>query len=208
MKRRAFITLGGGVGYLVHAGSRTLAKLAVGEAAEIFVETQMSESAIRLFGFATGEERAWFALPTVKTQNKAQELALKAFAIQMLGIWAYRSGGTLNPDTDFWVDTTQQPDLLVNFEMNNDNWANLPGAWGTQWGDWATVWTKSRSCCRCWIRRSSLACFLASRAPAWRCASIRAARRSWYSGVLDRRSTFSAFTSVPRPRSRLLATRF
>jgi holliday junction DNA helicase RuvA len=51
----------GGVGYLVHAGSRTLGKLAVGEAAEIFVETQMSESAIRLFGFASGEERAWFA---------------------------------------------------------------------------------------------------------------------------------------------------
>ncbi|MEZ6028577.1 MAG: Holliday junction branch migration protein RuvA [Hyphomonadaceae bacterium] len=50
-----------GVGYLVHAGSRTLAKLSVGEAAELFVETQMSESAIRLFAFATGEERAWFA---------------------------------------------------------------------------------------------------------------------------------------------------
>jgi Holliday junction DNA helicase RuvA len=51
----------GGVGYLVHAGARTLAKLSVGEAAEVFVETQMSESAIRLFGFVSGEERAWFA---------------------------------------------------------------------------------------------------------------------------------------------------
>lgn len=50
-----------GVGYLVHAGSRTLAKLTVGEAQELFVETQMSESAIRLFAFVTGEERAWFA---------------------------------------------------------------------------------------------------------------------------------------------------
>jgi len=50
-----------GVGYLVHAGSRTLGKLTVGEAAELFVETQMSESAIRLFAFVTGEERAWFA---------------------------------------------------------------------------------------------------------------------------------------------------
>ncbi len=50
-----------GVGYLVHAGSRTLAKLAVGEAAEMFVETQMSESAIRLFGFVAAEDRAWFA---------------------------------------------------------------------------------------------------------------------------------------------------
>ncbi|MFT3721968.1 MAG: Holliday junction branch migration protein RuvA [Hyphomonadaceae bacterium] len=50
-----------GVGYLVHAGSRTLQKLAINEAAELFVETQMSESAIRLFAFVSGEERAWFA---------------------------------------------------------------------------------------------------------------------------------------------------
>jgi Holliday junction DNA helicase RuvA len=51
----------GGVGYLVHAGSRTLARLVAGEAAELHVETQMSESAIRLYGFVSGEERAWFA---------------------------------------------------------------------------------------------------------------------------------------------------
>jgi Holliday junction resolvasome RuvABC DNA-binding subunit len=38
----------------VHAGARTLGRLGVGEAAEIFVETQMSESAIRLFGFVSG----------------------------------------------------------------------------------------------------------------------------------------------------------
>lgn len=50
-----------GVGYLVHAGSRTLGKLTIGEAAELFVETQMSESSIRLFAFVSGEERAWFA---------------------------------------------------------------------------------------------------------------------------------------------------
>jgi Holliday junction DNA helicase RuvA len=50
-----------GVGYLVHAGARTLARLTVGEAAELHVETQMSESAIRLFAFVSGEERAWFS---------------------------------------------------------------------------------------------------------------------------------------------------
>jgi Holliday junction DNA helicase RuvA len=50
-----------GVGYLVHAGSRTLGRMTVGEAMELHVETQMSESAIRLFGFASGEERSWFA---------------------------------------------------------------------------------------------------------------------------------------------------
>ncbi|OCC01836.1 hypothetical protein BA190_26860 [Labrys sp. WJW] len=38
-------------------------------------------------------------LPAIKTSNKAQELVLKAFAIQMLGIWGYRPGGAFNPDT-------------------------------------------------------------------------------------------------------------
>jgi hypothetical protein len=40
-----------------------------------------------------------FVLPTTRTQNKAQELLLRGVAIQMLGIWGYRSGGTLNPQT-------------------------------------------------------------------------------------------------------------
>jgi Holliday junction DNA helicase RuvA len=35
--------------------------LSVGEVAELHVETQMSESAIRLFAFVSGEERAWFS---------------------------------------------------------------------------------------------------------------------------------------------------
>jgi len=39
------------------------------------------------------------ALPSIRTVNKAQEIALKSAAIQMLGIWGYRAGGTFNPDT-------------------------------------------------------------------------------------------------------------
>lgn len=53
----------------------------------------------RVPGEPYGRGPILFALPTIKTTNKAQELALKAFAIQMLGIWGYRSGGTFNPDT-------------------------------------------------------------------------------------------------------------
>lgn len=53
----------------------------------------------RVPGEAYGRGPILFALPTIKTTNKAQELALKAFAIQMLGIWGYRAGGTFNPDT-------------------------------------------------------------------------------------------------------------
>jgi holliday junction DNA helicase RuvA len=51
----------GGVGYVIQAGGRTLARLQVGAPARVYVETHVREDAIRLFGFASEEERAWFA---------------------------------------------------------------------------------------------------------------------------------------------------
>lgn len=53
----------------------------------------------RVAGETYGRGPFLLALPSIKTLNKAQELALKAAAIQMLGIWGYRAGGTFNPDT-------------------------------------------------------------------------------------------------------------
>ncbi|HYM18293.1 MAG TPA: Holliday junction branch migration protein RuvA [Micropepsaceae bacterium] len=52
----------GGVGYVVHCASATLARLNVGANATLAVETKVSEDAIRLYGFLTGEEREWFRL--------------------------------------------------------------------------------------------------------------------------------------------------
>lgn len=52
-----------GVGYVVHASSRTLAALPpVGEAASVSIETFVREDQIRLFGFASDGERDWFRL--------------------------------------------------------------------------------------------------------------------------------------------------
>jgi Holliday junction DNA helicase RuvA len=52
----------GGVGYVVHCASATLARLSVGATASLAVETKLSEEAIRLYGFLTTEEREWFRL--------------------------------------------------------------------------------------------------------------------------------------------------
>jgi holliday junction DNA helicase RuvA len=51
----------GGVGYLVHAGARALGRLSIGAPARIFIETHVREDAIKLYGFDSEEERAWFA---------------------------------------------------------------------------------------------------------------------------------------------------
>ena len=54
-----------GVGYLVHASSRTLAALPrAPEVAKLLVETHVREDAIQLFGFAETAERDWFRLLT------------------------------------------------------------------------------------------------------------------------------------------------
>jgi Holliday junction DNA helicase RuvA len=52
----------GGVGYVVSCASSTLSRLALGAAATLWVETKMSEEAIRLYGFLAGDEREWFRL--------------------------------------------------------------------------------------------------------------------------------------------------
>ncbi|GAB2176388.1 Holliday junction branch migration protein RuvA [Dongia sp. agr-C8] len=52
-----------GVGYVVHASSKTIGRLGVaGANASILIETQVREDAITLFGFADHAERDWFRL--------------------------------------------------------------------------------------------------------------------------------------------------
>lgn len=63
----------------------------------------------RVPGEAYGRGVVLTALPSIKTVNKAQELALKSAAISMLGIWGFRAGGAFNPNTarlgpgEFWA---------------------------------------------------------------------------------------------------------
>lgn len=67
----------GGVGYLVQASARTLARFAIGEAVHVMIETHVREDAIRLYGFLSDEERGWFVqLQTVQGVGAKVALAI------------------------------------------------------------------------------------------------------------------------------------
>lgn len=69
-----------GVGYLVHASTRTLAALpSPPTTARLLIETHVREDAILLYGFADAAERAWFRLLTT-VQGVGAKVALSVLS--------------------------------------------------------------------------------------------------------------------------------
>lgn len=70
-----------GVGYLVHCSGRTLQALApVGEAATLYIETFVREDMIRLYGFTSPAEKAWFLL-LQNVQGVGAKVALSVLSV-------------------------------------------------------------------------------------------------------------------------------
>ncbi|ARJ65102.1 Holliday junction DNA helicase RuvA [Magnetospirillum sp. ME-1] len=69
-----------GVGYLVTCSAKTLARLEAGTACALFVETQVREDAISLFGFLETGERDWFRLLTT-VQGVGAKVALAILSV-------------------------------------------------------------------------------------------------------------------------------
>jgi Holliday junction DNA helicase RuvA len=71
----------GGVGYLVHASTRTLAALpSPPQTARLLIETHVREDAILLYGFADAAERDWFRLLTT-VQGVGARVALSVLSV-------------------------------------------------------------------------------------------------------------------------------
>jgi Holliday junction DNA helicase RuvA len=65
----------GGVGYLVQCPSSTLSRLTAGAPASLMTEMKVTDDAIKLYGFASAEEREWFRLLQT-VQNVGAKVAL------------------------------------------------------------------------------------------------------------------------------------
>ena len=80
-------------------------------------------------------------LPYTEKNFISQKLASDNISVNPFDIIGYFGSLYLNPSQDYWVDTTQLPDVTVNSSNVNANWVYSSNAWSSEWNSWKTIWT-------------------------------------------------------------------
>ena len=71
-----------------------------------------------------------------------QSKASRSINVNPFNVINYLGKINLDPPSDIWVDTSKQPDVLVNLQGDKDAWAIIAqNAFSYEWGDWSTYWT-------------------------------------------------------------------
>jgi len=93
---------------------------------------------------STGVEKTGdcITLPYDSTIFVAQQIASKAINVNPFAVLAWIGTVNLTPPNDNWVDTNNNPEVIVNLQGENDAWQSLVGlSFGTQFNDWQTFGT-------------------------------------------------------------------
>ena len=81
-------------------------------------------------------------LPYTTTPIVNQTVASRAINVNPFAVLAWIGNIELDPPNDNWIDTTTQPEVIVNIQGENDAWESLVGlSFGTQFNDWQTLGT-------------------------------------------------------------------
>jgi hypothetical protein len=92
------------------------------------------------------------SLPFTSSNLIAQNVSSRSLAVNPFNLNFYSGAISLFPASDYWIDTENRPDVLVNLEGENDAWENIgkaledlraPG-FGTQFGDY-TIYNTGQS---------------------------------------------------------------
>lgn len=78
-------------------------------------------------------------------QYIVQPIASRAISVNPFDIVSWLGSASLEPSSDTWIDTRTRPAVTINLEGENDSWAAMRDAFGTQWNDWETTWTGVRA---------------------------------------------------------------
>jgi hypothetical protein len=71
-----------------------------------------------------------------------QKLASKGVNVNPFDVTNFNGSLTLTPETDDWIDTQTNPEVIVNIGGRNDGIEDLEDVdFGTIWNNWETTWT-------------------------------------------------------------------